>query len=55
METCDKCGSTVKAYWRAYSKKTYKYIELCNHHYNEYKNKLKELKFIIIDLNNKEK
>lgn len=47
MDTCDKCGTTVKALWRAYSKKTFKYLELCNHHYNKYFEPLTEQQFII--------
>lgn len=46
MKICDKCGGSVKAFWRAYSTKTFKHIDLCNHHYEEYKQNLKLQAFV---------
>lgn len=48
MTTCDKCGNTVKAFWRCYSKYTFKHIDLCNHHMNEYHLELMKQRFTII-------
>lgn len=45
MQTCDKCGGTVKAYWMAL--KAMNRLYFCNHHKVIYKSELKKQGFIL--------